>query len=59
MDRLKTVGYAAYFIALVPFLLAGFAYIFVAGIFERRRLRKKFARPAMPSPHALDLRRDG
>ena len=59
MDRLKTAGYAVSFIALAPLLLLGLAYIFVTGVFERRRLRKKFARPAMPAPRALDLRREG
>jgi len=57
MDRLKTVGYAVYFIALAPFLMGGLAYIFVAGALERRRLRKKLARRALSAPRSGDLAR--
>ena len=52
MDRLKLVGYAVAFIALVPFLLIGFAYILVVVAFEKRRLRKKLERPALPAPRS-------
>lgn len=52
MNRLKAVGYIVGFIALVPFLFIGFAYVFGAEAIERRQLRKKFERAALPAPRA-------
>lgn len=52
MNRLKAVGYIVGFIALVPFLFIGFAYVFGAEAIERRQLRKKFERSALPAPRA-------
>ncbi len=52
MDRLKAVGYALGFIALAPILFVALTYIFVAEALEKRQLRRKFERAALPSPRS-------